>query len=175
MNIFVRELIRILDVHKKKLSSLYTIHSSDVAIPPEKVRRLRHTLEGPLKNSSFTLNGEEIEMLQERIPLTDEEVHRLRAALLAEGVRRLLTQPGRVSMDIAEELANVAFDMLIATDSGHMQNLRDRLLEQMRGMQETLRGVIEEEDTSAYLPNEQISTLLEPAVEAYDQGVETTS
>ncbi len=171
MNIFVRELILILATHKKKLSSLYSIHSANVAIPQEKVRRLQLTLEGPLQASSFTLNGEEIAMLQEQIPLTDEEVQRLRAALLAEGVRRLLTQPGRVNIDIAEELANMAFQMLLSSDGNQMQNLRDQLLEQVRGAQETLRGVIEKEAVSSYQGDEQVSTLLEPAAEAYYQGV----
>lgn len=171
MNIFVRELILILAAHEKKLSSLYSFHSSNIAIHQEKVRRLQRTLEGPLKESSFTLNGEEIAMLQEQVPLTDEEVRRLRAALLAESVRRLLTQPGRVSIDTAEELANIAFQMLLSTEGEQMQNLRDQLLEQVRSMQEALRDVIEEEAISSDVGEEQVSTLLEPAAEAYYQGV----
>ena len=81
MNIFAHELDLILTAHKKTLSSLYTIRSRDVAIPPSAVDRLKETLHG---QHSATLNAEQLTMLQERLSLTDEEMRRLRAALLAE-------------------------------------------------------------------------------------------
>ncbi len=166
MNIFAHELDLILTAHKKTLSSLYSIRSPDVAIPPSTVDRLKETLQG---QRSATLNAEQLLMLQERLSLTDEEMRRLRAALLAEAVRRLLAD--RLdSIDTADDLANKFFQMLLDTDSNQMQVWRDRLLEEVRGPQQT-RGIIENEEETSAQKQERVSTLLEPAAEAYHQGM----
>lgn len=165
MNIFAHELDVILISHKKTLSSLYTIRSPDVAIPPSTVDRLKETLQG---QRSATLNVEQLAMLQERLSLTDEEMRRLRAALLAEGVRRLLADR-LASIDAADDLASKFFQMLLVADGDQMQTKRDRLLEEVRGPQLT-RGIIESEEETSQ-KQEQVSALLEPTAEAYHQGM----
>ncbi len=167
MNIFARELALILAEHNKGLSSLFSIHSSDVTIHSSKVTRLKRSLKEPI---TALLNAEELAMLQERIPLTDEEMRRLRAALLAETVHRVLA--GRMSVDDAADVGDFLFQMLLHTDSTQMQDLRDRLLEETRGTYETLRGIIDEAPSPPSNPTEAyISTLLEPVAETYHQGV----
>src|SRR5205085_6784701 len=99
-------------------------------------------------------------MLEEQLSLTDQEMRRLRAALLAETVHRVLA--GRMAISGAEELANVLYHMLLDTDSSQMQDLRDRLLEETRGMHDMLRGILDEvASTPADENEESISALLE--------------
>src|SRR5436305_15101798 len=108
MNIFARELALILAAHGKELSSLFSIHSSDVTIHPSTVTRLKRSLKEPI---TVLLNAEQLSMLEEQLSLTDQEMRRLRAALLAETVHRVLA--GRMAISGAEELANVLYHMLL--------------------------------------------------------------
>src|SRR5260370_42575512 len=117
MNIFAQELAMTLKRHKKTLSSLYSIHSPDVAIPPSTVDRLKETLQG---SSSAILNAEQLAMLQDQLSLTHEEVRRLHAALLAEAVRRLLVD--RLdSIETAADLADRCFQMVVASNGGQRE------------------------------------------------------
>ncbi len=167
MNIFARELALVLAAHGKELSSLFSIHSPDIAIHPSTVTRLKRSLLEPI---TVLLNAEQLSMLQEQLSLTDEEMRRLRAALLSETVHRVLA--GRMAVDAAAELAEVLFQMLLNTNSDQMQDLRDRLLEETRGMRDMLRGVLDEVSSPPLNANEEsISALLEPAAETYHQGL----
>jgi len=167
MNIFARELALILAAHDKELSSLFSLHSPDVAIHPSTVTRLKRSLKEPI---TVLLNADQLSMLKERLALTDEEMRRLRAALLAETVHRVLA--GRMAVGTAAELADILFQMLLNTDSTQMQDLRDRLLEETRGMRDRLRGVLDEMTSPPFRANEEsISALLEPAAETYYQGL----
>ncbi len=127
MNIFARELTQVLAEHDKELSSLYSIKSEVLAIHPGKVTRLKRSL---VRDQTATLNADELELLRQRIPLTEVELRRLRAALVAEIVRYMLS--GRMEVDHAEQVAELTFELLVAEDGGQMSALRDTVLEQIR-------------------------------------------
>lgn len=84
-NIFARELDDILRAHKLWIGKLDDI---GIVYHPEKVRRLKRSLTSA---ASFpTLNPEELERLEAKVPLTPDERARLRAALAAAAVERTL-------------------------------------------------------------------------------------
>jgi hypothetical protein len=98
MNIFACEVANLLAAHGKVLGSLYTLHSTTYQLPPNKVTRLKRSLE---EDITATLNAEELELVGEWLELDPEgeEIRRLRAALVAESVRHLLG--GRMNRDQA--------------------------------------------------------------------------
>lgn len=180
MNIFAKELATILDSHGKTLSSLYGLRIRDsydgatfYQIRPHKVTRLLKSL---TKDMTATLNADELEALQEWVPLdlAGQEMRRLRAALVAEGVRHLLA--GRMSTDQASELGSHTLAMLL--DEADRYDVVDRV----RGLENTAfsdRYDIPRAATSIVsYPEltpiddvaETIEPALEPAIEAYEQG-----
>ncbi len=148
-NLFARELEDILADHQ------YTIGQLDdwgVGIHREKVRRLKQSLLMP-KNFPV-LNTEEMEAISEKLQLSDAEIMRLRAAILATSIERIL-------MDrISPHDALVAAEQMLPLISKAMQ-------EQINSI--TGMGAIRREDTisSDYDEND---LALESAVEAIDKG-----
>lgn len=106
-NIFARELEDILAVHGRKLSHLDDL---SVVLHPEKVRRLQQSLKSP--GHLTTLNPEEMERLMVRLELTMMEQSRLRAALLATAVERILMD--RIDANVALMASNDVFHILFA-------------------------------------------------------------
>lgn len=174
MNIFARELKELLEDNGKGLGSLYGLHSDTYRIMPNKVRRIQRSL---TQDITATLNTEELDLLAEWLDLdpTGEEIRRLRAALVAESVRHLLS--GRINRDQALSLGEITFELLLGQESEEFLSLRDRLLEGVRGglpwgqsEVDALWDVTEENDKFDHSWDDQIEQALEPAVETYEQG-----
>ena len=114
MNIFANTLDEILRVRKKSLGSLY----SAGGISPSRVTRLKKSVEA---NFTAMLNGTEIEEVARYAGLSDEEVCRLRAAIIAEAVHHTLA--GRMEEEDALRLAEQIFNLLLSLkDSGETVN-----------------------------------------------------
>src|SRR5947209_15318140 len=96
-NLFARELEDILINHGLRLSQL----DDRVSIHREKVRRLQRSLRVP--KSFPTLNPDEMDMLVETCLLTEDEVLRLRAAIIAASIEALLMD--RINQDDALKAA----------------------------------------------------------------------
>jgi hypothetical protein len=129
MNIFARELEKLLRRHNKLLGSLYSFHSASSRIVPAKVTRLKKSLK---RDMTATLNADELALVAEALGwhAEGEEVLRLRAALLAENVRHLLG--GRMNQKEAVRLAEIAFQMFLCQEVADMQMLCSKLLEGVR-------------------------------------------
>lgn len=113
-NIFARELERILARRNLRLSHLYSRKDEQGPIVhPEKVRRLQRSLYTP-KNLA-TLNPDEMRRVTHAFDLTQEELARLRAALLATAVEMLLLN--RVEALVALQAADEAFQPLLSAIS----------------------------------------------------------
>ncbi len=175
MNIFARELNAILAQHGKDLSSLYTLRSETFHIFPNKVTRLRRSL---TRDITATLNSEELELLQKWVPLDAEgkELLRLRAALVAEAVRHLLS--GRIERDKANAIGETVFQLLLGREPEQMLHLRDELLKSIRGGPRPpyLYDDTRQEDASPTPSTEEtppnpIEEALETAIAACEQGL----
>lgn len=104
-NIFARELADILATRGLGLG-----HLDDRAyIHPEKVRRLRHSLDNPA--SLPVLNVEEMDSVIEAFRLNRDEMLRLRAAILATGIENMLMK--RIDPDNALTAAEQAFPYVL--------------------------------------------------------------
>src|SRR5690242_18013470 len=92
-NLFARELADILAVNHLGLGHL----DDRAGIHREKVRRLIQSLSAP--KSFPVLNAEEMELVIQKFQLGDEDVLRLRAALLATSIEKTLMD--RINQDDA--------------------------------------------------------------------------
>ena len=120
-NIFAQELQSILQKYGMDLGHL----DDRVGIHREKVRRLKRSLFSP--SSLPVLNRDEMDMLSKTLPLSQDDLLSLRAALLATSTQRMLSD--RVSpIDArlaAEQMLPIVRDALIAqTDRGGLGNTR---------------------------------------------------
>jgi uncharacterized small protein (DUF1192 family) len=147
-NVFARELEDVLAVHHLSIGQLddrFDIHR-------EKVRRLNQSL---LMPKSFpVLNTEEMEHLVNTLQLSEAEIIRLRAAILATAIERTL-------MDrINQEDALVAAEQLLPLISKAMQDQINSI---------TGIGAIRREETisSGY---DESDLALESAIEAINKG-----
>ncbi len=104
-NIFARELQNVLRRHNLDLSRL----DDRVGIHPEKVRRLVQSISGP--KSFPVLNVEEMDQLIAILNLSEDEIIRLRAAVLAASVERTLMD--RINQDDALQGANQIFPTIL--------------------------------------------------------------
>ncbi len=108
-NLFARELEDILVAHDLRLGLL----DDDTGIHREKIRRLQKSLSTP-KNFPV-LNPEEMELLIEKFDLSEEERVRLRAALLATAIERMLMS--RIDKDNAlqasEKIGTILREILL--------------------------------------------------------------
>jgi hypothetical protein len=109
-NLFARELEEVLNAHGLRLGHL----DDRVGIHREKIRRLQQSL---LMPKSFpVLNSEEMELLIQTFNLSEEERTRLRAALLATAIERMLMD--RIDQDNAlhasEQIQTILRDTLLA-------------------------------------------------------------
>ena len=109
-NLFARELEDILTAHNLHLGLI----DDRTDIHREKIRRLQKSLSTP-KNFPV-LNPEEMELLIEKFDLSEEERVRLRAALLATAIERMLMS--RIDQDNAllasEKIGNILRETLLA-------------------------------------------------------------
>lgn len=174
MNIFAHELAELLADHGKVLGSLYGLHSATYQLLPNKVTRLKRSLE---EDITATLNAEELELVADWLDLDPEgeEIRRLRAALVAEAVRHLLG--GRMNRDQALELGELTFQLLLGQEPEEFLTLRNELLEGVRGgilseqaERGALRGVIGVESQQTEAEAAQIEQALESVVKTYEQG-----
>jgi len=104
-NLFARELEDILASYNLGLGHL----DDRDGIHREKVRRLIQSLRAP--KSFPVLNTEEMDLLVQTLQLGDEEVLRLRAALLATAIERTLMD--RINQDEALLAAEQAFPLIL--------------------------------------------------------------
>ncbi len=147
-NLFARELEVILEAHQLSIGQL----DDRLGIHREKVRRLKQSLLTP--KSFPVLNTEEMEVVSEKLQLTDAEMVQLRAAILASAIERMLMD--RINQD----------DALLATEQ--------LLLIISRAMQQQLNsitgmGAIRREDAipSTY---DESDLALEAAIERIEKG-----
>lgn len=106
-NIFARELEQVLGARGLQLGMLDDLQVVD---HPEKVRRLQRSLNTP--KHFPVLNPEEIERLVTTVNLTVDEQNRLRAALVATAVERVLMD--RLEPEVALMAANDVFEICLA-------------------------------------------------------------
>ena len=125
-NLFARELENILAVHNLSIGQL----DDQIGIHREKVRRLKQSL--LLPKSFPVLNTEEMEQVVDALSLDDAEVMRLRAAILAVAIERILMD--RINQDDAL----LATEQLLPVISKAMQ----QEVQSITGM-----GAIRREDT----------------------------
>ncbi len=104
-NLFARELEAVLAAHQVGLGHL----DDRAGIHREKVRRLTQSLHTP--KSFPVLNTEEMEQVVLQFQLSDEELLRLRAALLATAIEKMLMD--RINQDDALLAAEQAFPMIL--------------------------------------------------------------
>jgi hypothetical protein len=161
MNIFARELTEVLATHDKELSSLYTLKSPTQVIHPGKVSRLKRSLRD---GTSASLNAEELELVRNTVRLSDEEMYRLRAALVAETVRYMLE--GRMMIAHAAQVAELTFQLLVTPEGMQMKALRDRVLDQ-------IRGSATDTDATTITPvtDDPVEQALEAATQEYEASI----
>jgi hypothetical protein len=147
-NIFARELEDILANYGLKLSHL----DDRVGIHREKVRRLRASLERP--KSFPVLNTEEMEWLASVLGLSEDEILRLRAAILTTAIEAMLMD--RISVDdallAAEQIFPIIFDTMYQYSGG-------------------VSGLALVKGRATNMPEEnEIDAVLEPALTAIDRA-----
>jgi len=147
-NIFARELESILVKRQLHMGQL----DDRVGIHPEKVRRLRQSLLIP--KSFPVLNTEEMEILNEKLQLTNAEQVQLRAAVLASAIERML-------MDRINQA-----DALLATEQ-LLPLLSQALQQQFSSI--TGMGAIRREDVIPSIYDES-DLALEVAIEYIEKG-----
>ena len=128
MNLFAEQLVDVLHQHNLELSSLY---SWRVEITPHFVDRLKKSL---TNDKSATLNAKQIEFLAEKYDFTDAELRTLRAALVAEAVRRMFLD--RMSVKIANQLGNIVLRLLLSENPDEVMQACDMLVTEVRGLPE---------------------------------------
>lgn len=174
MNIFARELARLLARNGKVLGSLYGLHSPTYQLLPNKVTRLRRSLH---EDITATLNAEELELVANWMKWKPdgEEMRRLRAALVAESVRHMLG--GRMNQSHALKLGEITLELMLGQEPDEFLILRDELLEGVRGgiilgrgEHGGLRGMADEESPQTEPEDAPLAPALEPAVKTYEQG-----
>lgn len=191
MNIFAQELEKILRTHGKDLSSLFSLRVLDLhsgssrPIAPNKVVRLKRSL---TLDMTATLNSEELEALQAWAPLNAEgqEVRRLRAALVAEGVHHLLA--GRMPAEQAYHLGLLTLFALLDEEAHATTLWREAVWDQVRDfLDDALKEGISDTDegqhgvvggSPAALPvahpeheDSPRVRALEPVAESYETGM----
>lgn len=120
-NIFARELERVLDDHDLRLGQL---DDRGVVLQREKVRRLQHSLRSPAHFP--TLNPEEVERLFTIVELTSDEQARIRAALLATAVERILMDrlDPPTALMAADDVFNILYAALRAQPVGVLAGIK---------------------------------------------------
>jgi hypothetical protein len=146
-NLFARELEDILKDRNLRLGHL----DDRAGINREKVRRLQQSLLTP--KSFPVLNPDEIDLIAEEFALSDEERVRLRAAVLATAIERMLMN--RIDQDNALLASEQTLTILRASLLAHF--------EEERGLGST-RGDIESEE------DDENDRILELSWNRNDQG-----
>ncbi len=140
MNIFAEQLVDVLGKHHHELSNLFTWK---LDIPPSLVVRLKASL---TTEQSATLNTEQIDFIAEKYDLAEEDLRRLRAALLAETIRRMVAN--RMDVRIAYKLGMVTLDLLLSDDPAIVMHDCEVLVSELRDLptlgkpSETVRGLM---------------------------------
>jgi hypothetical protein len=135
MNIFAEQLVDVLAKHQHELSNLFTWRQD---IPPSAVVRLKASL---TTDQSATLNTDQIDFLADKYGFDEADHRRLRAALLAEAVRKMLA--GRMDTRIAYRLGLVTLDLLLSDDPDDVMQAVDELVTQVRDLPLELRTLPE--------------------------------
>lgn len=112
-NLFARELEKVLAAHGQSLNQL----EPQLGISEEKARRLQQSLFTP--KSLPVLSPDELESLEQELFLSNEEWTRLRAALLATSIERLLME--RIGEDKAWQVADLT---LLLVDEALQEQLQ---------------------------------------------------
>ncbi len=122
INIFARELAYVLDQHQARIGQLND--NPRIQLHPAVVSRLQHSLKK--SKPLVTLNPEVLELVILEYHMTDAEQARLKAAVLATAVERMLMD--RIDEQTALMAANEVFHMLHAaldTNKDLARNLKD--------------------------------------------------
>lgn len=164
MCIFARQLRIVLHQHNRHLGSLYTVRMGDRLIHPKQIERLKRAADGDC-SKSVTLNPQEIEAIERTFALTTDDIRRLRAALIAEALYRLVL--GRIAPDKALELSELLFGALFKLDDAAMAEWRAVTLDEVRSHP----ALPEEKPAVPALIEQQIEEGLEPAIGAYEEGI----
>lgn len=151
-------------------------------IHPQKVTLIARSLEN---DATAVLSARELEILAVRLPLTDQELRRLKSAIFAEAIRftvwsrakRDAERRGQETWDAARQtsysIGRLAFDLLMGLqgeEAGHaievmLEKLRDSVAApamSVSGREESMQSVDEQEAT--------VSAALSLARDRYAQG-----
>lgn len=160
MNIFARELQHVLKHRGQSLNRLYSIAPF---INKHQVQRL---ILSQTQDISAVLSQDNLENLLTLIGASEEEVRRLRAAILGEAVRRLLLD--RLASAEALEVGQLVFQLLFDAHASQLTPWRRRIQELTRPAEEDSRqGEVLCPESS----EQQIAQALEPAISYYEQGI----
>jgi hypothetical protein len=158
MNLFARELQAVLERHGYPLTILYSVRTPDGAraIPPAKVTRLARA---QIEEVTATLSEREIAAVVQSLALDERDEHRLRAAMVGEAVRQLLS--GRVSAMSAHDEGERVVQLLLdeEDDTAHLRSVAHTVQRSM------LSANLMAGDTNAT-----VSAALESAAESCERG-----
>ena len=126
MNIFAEQLVDVLHKHDHELSNLFTWKFD---IPPSLVVRLKASL---TTEQSATLNRDQLDFIADKYDLDEDDLRRLRAALLAETIRKMIAS--RMAASLAYKLGMVTLDLLLSDDPTTVMQACDLLVTEMRDL-----------------------------------------
>lgn len=157
MNIFARELQDVLSSHHWALNQLY---APIFTINPARVSALIRSLE---RYQTVTLNPTQLEIMQREIPFDKdgEDLRRLRAAIIAEGIQFILAK--RIAVQDALHVAELALSLLLTRDIAEMVKAREGVISHTRG---ALDMVAMAANTQAQ-PEDEIAYL----IDLYEEGM----
>lgn len=164
MCIFAKQLRIVMHKHDKTLGSLYSVRIGERVIHPVQIERLKQVADGDC-SKSVTLNPDEIDAIEQEFTFDAEDTLRIRAALVAESLYRLLV--ARIAPDKALELSEFLFEALFQPNNAALIQLQTQIIDGVRDV-----PTLPDEEPAARAPVErQIEEGLEPAINAYEEGV----
>ena len=173
MCVFARCLSTILEAKGKRIGSLHTVVVEDsptrlLRIPPLQIARLQKASLGDC-SFSVTLNPYQLEAVQRKFSLSDEEMRQLKIALLAESEFRLLLD--RIPTDQALQIAQGLFQMLLDAGDDVLDTYGVDLGNVRHIDEETLEDVLDDMSSPLAVLDQRYCDELEPVAQAHDEAV----
>ena len=196
MNIFAEVLAEVLAEHGKELGSLYSMSADYERINQNKVGLLKKSL-NPESDQSAVLSVWEMDVMrayfrttprvpsQPPQPITEAQDRRLKAAIFAEGIRRMVWErfksdaehTGITSIQAARTTAyhigRLVYDLLLTVKDPDGVRKVNSLMESIRGVPSLESGSArkeEEKTPSSLLADDSLEPLLATGVETLMQG-----
>jgi len=163
MCIFAKQLQYILQQKKKTFWHLRNISveypTTIKDISSEQLRRLHEAASGNC-NISVALNSHELEAVQEAFQFSQEDIRRMRAALVAESILRFLLN--RIEAPKAVQISETFFHLFFDANDSEFITLRSRMIKDIRADERTPEQIVA--DASG-------QSSLEAAIEAYEHAL----